>query len=120
MVYKISNANLRLGTYIKLEEEFQLTELLSKDEFRRQLEEAIKGNHSQKAAFTVAWAEGKLERKHFASWAENHYHYVGPFADYLAYIYYNTPQDPKFVPQKISLYKICMKKKSRQIVTLTY
>ena len=24
-------------------------------------------------------------------WAENHYHYVGPFADYLGYIYANTP-----------------------------
>ena len=28
---------------------------------------------------------------HFARWAENHYHYVGPFADYLGYIYSNTP-----------------------------
>jgi pyrroloquinoline-quinone synthase len=69
-----------------------VTELMSKEEFRRQLEEAIKGNHSQKAAFTEAWAAGKLERRHFASWAENHYHYVGPFADYLAYIYHNTPE----------------------------
>lgn len=100
MVYKISNTNLGLGTYIKLEEEFQLTELLSKDEFRKQLEEAIKGNHSQKAPFTVAWAEGKLGRKHFSRWAENHYHYVGPFADYLAYIYHNTPSDPKFASAK--------------------
>ena len=55
-----------------------MTKLLSKDEFRKALEDAIKGNHSQKAPFTVAWAEGKLERKHFARWAENHYHYVGP------------------------------------------
>lgn len=68
-----------------------MAELLSREEFRRQLEEAIKGNHSQAAPFTVAWAEGKFERKHFARWAENHYHYVGPFADYLAYIYANTP-----------------------------
>src|SRR5699024_10359167 len=28
---------------------------------------------------------------HFARWAENHYHYVGPFADYLGYIYGQTP-----------------------------
>jgi pyrroloquinoline-quinone synthase len=35
----------------------------------------------------VAWANGKLTREHFARWAENHYHYVGPFADYLGYIY---------------------------------
>ena len=69
-----------------------MTKLLSKDEFRKELEEAIKGNHSQKAPFTVAWAEGKLEKKHFAIWAENHYHYVGPFANYLAYIYHNTPE----------------------------
>ena len=68
-----------------------MAELLSREEFRKQLEEAIKGNHSKAAPFTVAWAEGKLKREHFARWAENHYHYVGPFADYLAYIYANTP-----------------------------
>ncbi|MGG1575819.1 TenA family transcriptional regulator [Fictibacillus sp. NRS-1165] len=69
-----------------------MAELLTKDEFRKQLEEAIKGNHSQKAPFTEAWATGKLSRDHFARWAENHYHYVGPFADYLAYIYAHTPE----------------------------
>lgn len=68
-----------------------MAELLNRDEFRKQLEETIKGNHSQAAPFTIAWAEGKLERKHFARWAENHYAYVGPFADYLAYVYANTP-----------------------------
>ncbi len=36
---------------------------------------------------------GSLERHHFARWAENHFHYVGPFADYLANIYANTPPD---------------------------
>ncbi|WP_240374250.1 TenA family transcriptional regulator [Bacillus piscicola] len=69
-----------------------MAELLNREEFRKQLEEAIKGNHSEAAPFTVAWAEGKLERKHFARWAENHYHYVGPFADYLASMYANTPE----------------------------
>ncbi|MDA3129516.1 TenA family transcriptional regulator [Aliibacillus thermotolerans] len=70
-----------------------MAKLLSREEFRKELEEAIKGNHSEAAPFTVAWAEGKLERKHFARWAENHYHYVGPFADYLAYMYANTPEE---------------------------
>ena len=28
---------------------------------------------------------------HLARWAENHYHYVGPFADYLACIYSRMP-----------------------------
>ncbi|MGO4886697.1 TenA family transcriptional regulator [Anaerobacillus sp. MEB173] len=69
-----------------------MAELLSREEFRKALEEAIKGNHSEAAPFTVAWATGKLERKHFARWAENHYHYVGPFADYLAYMYAKTPE----------------------------
>lgn len=77
-----------------------MTTLLSKDEFRKALEDAIKGNHSQKAPFTIAWAEGKLERKHFARWAENHYHYVGPFANYLAYIYHNTPDTPEYESAK--------------------
>lgn len=77
-----------------------MTTLLSKDEFRKALEDAIKGNHSQKAPFTLAWAEGKLERRHFARWAENHYHYVGPFANYLAYIYHNTPDTPEYESAK--------------------
>lgn len=69
-----------------------MAELLSRDEFRTALDDAIKGGGFAKDAnFSVAWAEGKLERKHFARWAENHYHYVGPFADYLAYMYANTP-----------------------------
>ena len=68
-----------------------MTELLSKDEFRTALEEAIKGREAKNASFSMAWANGELKREHFARWAENHYHYVGPFADYLGYIYANTP-----------------------------
>ncbi|WKB35858.1 hypothetical protein QS257_21465 [Terrilactibacillus sp. S3-3] len=45
-----------------------MAELLSKEEFRKELEDAIKGNASSKAPFTVAWGDGKLERKHFARW----------------------------------------------------
>jgi len=67
------------------------TELLSKDDFRVALQQAIKGREAKNASFSKAWADGKLERHHFARWAENHYHYVGPFADYLGYIYANTP-----------------------------
>lgn len=66
-------------------------ELLSRDEFRVALEEAIKGREAKNASFSQAWASGLLQRHHFARWAENHYHYVGPFADYLAYIYANAP-----------------------------
>ena len=68
-----------------------MTELLSKDEFRTALEDAIKGREAKNASFSLAWANGELQREHFARWAENHYHYVGPFADYLGYIYANTP-----------------------------
>ena len=60
-----------------------MTELLGRDEFRAALEDAIKGREAKNASFSQAWADGKLERHHFARWAENHYHYVGPFADYL-------------------------------------
>ena len=65
--------------------------LLSKDDFRTALENAIRGNSANKAPFSVAWAGGTLSRAHLARWAENHYHYVGPFADYLGYIYARTP-----------------------------
>ena len=49
------------------------------------------GREAKNASFSQAWANGELKREHFARWAENHYHYVGPFADYLGYIYANTP-----------------------------
>jgi pyrroloquinoline-quinone synthase len=65
--------------------------LMNQDELRTALENAIKGRSANKAPFSVAWASGKLTRQHLARWAENHYHYVGPFADYLGYIYARTP-----------------------------
>jgi pyrroloquinoline-quinone synthase len=68
-----------------------MTELMNRNEFRTALEQAIKGNTANKSPFSVAWATGRLRRDHLARWAENHYHYVGPFADYLAYVYARTP-----------------------------
>ena len=68
-----------------------MTELMPEQEFRTALEDAIKGREAKNASFSQAWASGLLQRHHFARWAENHYHYVGPFADYLGYIYSNTP-----------------------------
>ena len=68
-----------------------MAELLTKPEFRDALEAAIKGREAKNASFSLAWSQGELSREHFARWAENHYHYVGPFADYLGYIYSNTP-----------------------------
>jgi pyrroloquinoline-quinone synthase len=65
--------------------------LMNQDEFRTALESAIAGKTATKSPFSIAWAEGTLTRAHLARWAENHYHYVGPFADYLAYIYARTP-----------------------------
>jgi hypothetical protein len=55
----------------------ETTELLSRDDFRAALEHAIKGREAKNASFSQAWAEGKLQRNHFARWGENHYHYVG-------------------------------------------
>src|ERR1700726_2240757 len=68
-----------------------MPELMSHVEFRSALENAIKGKSANKAPFSIAWASGRLSRAHLASWAENHFHYVGPFADYLAYIYARMP-----------------------------
>jgi pyrroloquinoline-quinone synthase len=73
-----------------------VTELLTEEEFRQALKDAMTGREAKDASFSQAWAQGKLERKHFARWAENHYHYVGPFADYLAYMYANTPDTATF------------------------
>lgn len=67
--------------------------LLSQDDFRIALQEAIAGSASSKASFSQAWMDGKLQRHHFARWAENHYTYVSPFADYIGYIYNNLHED---------------------------
>jgi pyrroloquinoline-quinone synthase len=64
---------------------------MNPDQFRSALEGAIQGKSANKAPFSIAWASGKLTRAHLARWAENHYHYVGPFADYLACIYARMP-----------------------------
>ena len=65
--------------------------LMDHVEFRTALENAIQGRSANKAPFSMAWAAGKLSRTHLARWAENHYHYVGPFADYLGYVYARMP-----------------------------
>ena len=69
-----------------------MPELMAHDEFRTALEEAIAGNTANKSEFSKAWATGALSRDHLARWAENHYPYVGPFADYLAYVYAKFPE----------------------------
>ncbi len=68
-----------------------MSKLLNEVDFRKALELAIEGKTATKAPFSLAWASGTLSRDHLARWAENHYHYVGPFADYLAYVYARTP-----------------------------
>ena len=69
-----------------------LDHILDPDAFRTALENAIKGRSANTSPFSVAWASGKLSREHLCRWAENHYHYVGPFADYLAYVYARMPE----------------------------
>jgi pyrroloquinoline-quinone synthase len=67
--------------------------LMNHDDFRSALETAIAGKSANRSPFSIAWASGKLTRTHLARWAENHYHYVGPFADYLASIYARMPDE---------------------------
>ena len=68
---------------------------------------------ANKAPFSIAWASGKLSRAHLARWAENHYHYVGPFADYLGYIYARMPE--RYHKPRISCSPICTRRKSAVI-----
>lgn len=68
-----------------------MTKLMNHVEFRAALENAIKGKSANLSPFSIAWASGKLTRAHLARWAENHFHYVGPFADYLGYVYARMP-----------------------------
>lgn len=66
-------------------------QLLTTDQFRVALEDAMKGTMAKDASFSRAWATGKLEHRHFVAWAANHYHYVGPFGDLLGIMYAQTP-----------------------------
>jgi len=68
-----------------------MAELMDKIEFRAALKAAMQGRQAKDASFSLAWMNGELTREHFARWAENHFFYVGPFADYLGYIYGNAP-----------------------------
>lgn len=68
-----------------------MSALMPHDEFRAALEKAIQGKSANQSPFSLAWANGTLGRAHLARWAENHYHYVGPFADYLGYVYARMP-----------------------------
>jgi pyrroloquinoline-quinone synthase len=68
-------------------------ELMDPLAFRTALETAIKGKSANTSPFSIAWAQGKLSRAHLARWAENHYHYVGPFASYLGYVYGRLPEE---------------------------
>ena len=68
-----------------------MTALMTPDAFRAALENAIQGKAATKSPFSIAWASGKLSRTHLCRWAENHFHYVGPFADYLGYVYGRMP-----------------------------
>jgi pyrroloquinoline-quinone synthase len=70
----------------------KLDRVLNPDELRSALESAIRGKSANASPFSKAWAAGTLSRDHLSRWAENHYHYVGPFADYLAYIYARMPE----------------------------
>ena len=43
------------------EREPHMADLLSKDEFRVALEEAIKGREAKNASFSKAWADGEVD-----------------------------------------------------------
>jgi pyrroloquinoline-quinone synthase len=70
-----------------------MAELMDSVAFRTALETAIKGKSANTSPFSIAWAQGRLSRAHLARWAENHYHYVGPFAAYLGYVYGRLPEE---------------------------
>lgn len=62
-----------------------------KTSFRLELEEAVAGKHSQGSPFSIAWAEGRLTRDHFAYWVAQHLHYVGHFSEWLGAMFADCP-----------------------------
>lgn len=62
-----------------------------KSEFRKQLEAAVAGKHSQASPFSLAWSEGRLTRDHFAYWVGQHLHYVGHFSEWLGAMFADCP-----------------------------
>jgi pyrroloquinoline-quinone synthase len=55
--------------------------------FREEMENAIKGKHSQMHPFTERWVKGELSRAQLGFWAAQHYHYVGKFSQWLGTVY---------------------------------
>lgn len=62
-----------------------------KTAFRIELEAAVAGKHSQASPFSVAWAEGRLTKDHFAFWVGQHLHYVGHFSEWLGAMFADCP-----------------------------
>jgi len=62
-----------------------------KSPFRLSLEEAVAGKHSQVSPFSLAWAEGRLTKDHFAFWVAQHLHYVGHFSEWLGAMFADCP-----------------------------
>jgi pyrroloquinoline-quinone synthase len=62
-----------------------------KTDFRRALEAAVAGKHSQVSPFSLAWSEGRLSKDHFAFWVAQHLHYVGHFSEWLGAMFADCP-----------------------------
>lgn len=62
-----------------------------KSPFRKTLEAAVSGKHSQVSPFSLAWSEGRLTKDHFAFWVAQHLHYVGHFSEWLAAMFADCP-----------------------------
>jgi pyrroloquinoline-quinone synthase len=65
--------------------------LLEPTEFRKRLEEEIKGRHSAAHPFSKMWANGELSRQNLADWTKQHLGYVGTFTDWLGVMYAKCP-----------------------------
>jgi hypothetical protein len=62
-----------------------------KTAFRKTLEAAVSGKHSQVSPFSLAWSDGRLTKDHFAFWVAQHLHYVGHFSEWLAAMFADCP-----------------------------
>ena len=61
--------------------------------FREEMENAIKGKHSQMHPFTERWVKGELTRPMLGFWAAQHYHYVGKFSRWLGAVLSECPYE---------------------------
>lgn len=64
---------------------------MSVNRFKNRIDSIVDARHLLKHPFYIAWTEGRLERSHLRSYAEQYFHHVLAEPTYLSAVHCNTP-----------------------------